>query len=126
MGNAIQYNPNGSMDGKGARTGAMFFDPDTGDAIDMSQVMPGIASSVTGPAPVVAPVRQAVQTPPKVCKPETFNVISLAKKRLRFLKAEVKKLRVLEKEQVQLEKLLAASEKPLAVVRDISNKRNAK
>lgn len=56
-----------------------------------------------------------------------FNVIKLAKARLKVLKMEIKRLRVLEVEQKQLEKLLSAAEdKPLAVVHDISKKQRIK
>lgn len=49
-----------------------------------------------------------------------LDVIKLAKRRLRFVKAEIKRLRKLEKEQAQLERILSAADgKPVAVVREL-------
>lgn len=55
-----------------------------------------------------------------------FNVIKLAKARKRLLLREVKRLRECEKELAQLERLLTAAEKPMAVVHELSNKRITK
>lgn len=55
-----------------------------------------------------------------------FNVIKLAKARKRVLLREVKRLRECEKELAQLERLLTAAEKPMAVVHELSNKRITK
>jgi len=61
-------------------------------------------------------------------KAETFNVVALAKARLKFLAGEIKRLRVLEAEQKELQRLVKAAKEepkaPFAAVRDI--KRSAK
>lgn len=129
---AIQFNP-GGVDADG-RTSPTFFDPDTGRAIDFSQVVPGFVPPVTTsqgnqswptPQPQVQHVASVTAVPAMV-EPKSFDVIKAAKARLRFLKKEIAKLRKLEKEQASLTRLLAAAEKPLAVVRDIKPARTAK
>ncbi len=54
-------------------------------------------------------------------KPTPQNILSLAKARLREVKQELKKLKTLDKERGELERLIAAAEdkKPRAVVREI-------
>jgi hypothetical protein len=54
-------------------------------------------------------------------KPAPQNILSLAKARLRDVKSELKKLKALEKERGELERLIAAAEekKPRAVLREI-------
>ena len=53
-------------------------------------------------------------------KPAPKNVVALAKARLREVKSELRKLKALEKERAELERLIAAAEnKPRAVVREI-------
>lgn len=125
MGNAIQFHPGGRQEPGKAGNSHQFVDPDTGEALDFSQILPGVAGSVESPAVIAQPVAPAKKTQ-KVDKTETFDVIKAAKQRLRYLKKEIKTLRKLEKEQVQLEKLLAAAEKPLAIVSPINAKRSAK
>lgn len=129
MGNAIQFHPGGREEPGKAATNNRFVDPDTGLAIDMSGIMPGVASPISIPAPAVTPVAVAASAPKtaqKVLETETFDVIKAAKQRLRYLKKEIKTLRKLEKEKAQLEKLLAAAEKPVALVTNINTKRTAK
>ena len=55
-----------------------------------------------------------------------FDVLKLAKARLRTVRKELKRLKALEAEQTKLMRLLDAAEgKPLAVVRGIDSKRRA-
>ena len=72
-------------------------------------------------APTVAPVKatptkaktQAVVTPK--------NIVALAKARLREVKLELRRMKTLEKERGELERLISAAEdtKPRAVVREL-------
>lgn len=56
-------------------------------------------------------------------KLETFNVIKLAKSRRRLLVREIKRLRAYENELKQLDRLLAAADKPLAIVHELKTNR---
>jgi|SRR5882672_1131594 len=119
-------NENGDMAG-----GALFVDTSTGHAaegydeyfaaVGVAPAAPRLAAPVQ---PIQAKAVQAVAAVDtiKLCKAETFNVISLARKRLKFLKSEIKKLRAFEKEELELTRLLDASAKPLALVHPISRK----
>lgn len=66
------------------------------------------------PAPAPRKVTKAAPVAPK-------NILSLAKARLREIKTELRKLKALDKERGELERLIAAAEdkKPRAVVREI-------
>lgn len=71
-----------------------------------------LAEDVVAPAPVRRP--QASK------KPAPKNVVALAKARLREVKIELRRLKALEKERDELERLIAAAEnKPRAVVREL-------
>lgn len=66
--------------------------------------------------PQARPVRSVVASPK--------DVVKLARQRLRDVKTELKRMRGLEKERAQLERLLAAADgKPIGVVRDIHSRR---
>ena len=69
------------------------------------------------------PVVQAVVPRGKAQKPvaqsESFNVLRAAKKRLKVVEAEIKRLRKLEKEQGELQRIIAAASRPVATVRQI-------
>lgn len=77
----------------------------------------------------VAPVEiAAVLTPTNVAqlrskpaaKPAPKNVVALAKARLREVKAEIRRLKALEKEKGELERLIAAAEnKPRSNLREL-------
>jgi hypothetical protein len=69
--------------------------------------------------PAVEPVGIRVVTQSKLLGSEPLDVLKAARARLRFVRSEVKKLRKLEREQAQLERLLAAAMRPIAAVRQI-------
>ena len=55
----------------------------------------------------------------KKIAPDSFDVIRAAKRRLTYLKSEIKSLKKLEKERDQLERLISAAMRPLASVSPI-------
>lgn len=70
--------------------------------------------------PVEMPSLAAMRKQPVLRKSAPKNIIQLARARLREVKAEVRRLKALEKERDQLERLIAAAmNKPRAIVRDI-------
>lgn len=78
---------------------------------------PGAVRAVLGEdvdtARPVAPKPRAKKLAPK-------NVVALAKARLREVKAELRRMKALEKERAELERLIAAAEdKPRAVVHEL-------
>ncbi len=69
------------------------------------------------PSIAMTPRRQAHA---KAKAPRAVNVVQLAKSRLRDVKRDLRRMKALEKERAQLERLIdAADGKPRAVVRDI-------
>jgi len=70
-----------------------------------------VATEYSDPDPVVAEkhVRERLLRKPER-KPAPKNVVSLAKARLREVKAELRRLKALEKEKGELERLIAAAE----------------
>lgn len=118
----------------GQYSDAMFVDTDTGlpakgyehltgpVAVTTPAIPPIILPSPTAPSPSAVSKSETV----KICKGETFNVISLAKKRKRFLEGEIKRLRVLEKEHLELTRLLEAAARPVAIVHNIQRKNAVK
>ncbi len=89
-------------------------------AIEPSQELneDGVPSTTTpAPRPVAKP--QAVAKLTSITKP--INVLQLAKARLREVEREIKRLRALEGERDELRRVIdAATNKPRAVVRDIT------
>lgn len=74
------------------------------------------------PKPAPAPARVAPAAPRVEDKP--FNVVKAAKGRRRELRLEIARLRRLESELAELNRLIAAAEnKPRTVVREIAVKR---
>lgn len=67
----------------------------------------------------VQDVQEAAPSPTKPAnKRKPLNVIAMAKARLRELKAELRRMKQLEREYAELQRLLAAA-RPIAVVREI-------
>lgn len=80
------------------------------------------------PGRVFAPLPQQTQAPtPKTQKPlKTTNVLVLAKARLKEVNKELRRMKALEKERAELERLIAAAQtKPKAVVAAIKPARTA-
>lgn len=74
----------------------------------------------TGPSDALDEVYVPPVRAKQAKKPAPKNVVALAKQRLREAKAELKRLRAVEKEVAELERLIAAAEnKPKAVVREL-------
>lgn len=70
--------------------------------------------------PVEMPALVPMRKQPVLRKSAPKNIVQLARARLREVKAEVRRLRALEKERDQLERLIeAATNKPRATVREI-------
>jgi hypothetical protein len=80
------------------------------------------------PANGVLPTELAESRPPTVTsrkstpKPTPKNIVSLARARLREVKSELQKLKALEKERAELERLIAAAEdkKPRTQLRAVT------
>lgn len=74
-----------------------------------------------------APPRNAPT--PKPVKPPTpggpINVLKLAKKRLREVRSELKRMKNLEQERLELERLIAAATKPVVSATPIKPARSA-
>lgn len=124
---AIQFRQDGTY--LNTSTGEKVETPDD----DQSEYTENPYSSmvITPNAPPNAIQLSRVESKKPTQKPEKvdisgFNVIRLAKARKRLLLREVKRLRECEKELAQLERLLTAAEKPMAVVHELSNKRITK
>jgi hypothetical protein len=67
----------------------------------------------------VAIARPTLKRAPTAKAPTPKDVVRLARARLRDVKAELKRMRRLEEERAELERLIAAAEnKPCAVVRE--------
>ena len=74
---------------------------------------PAEAEVAPRPSSKKSPAAPAKEVSPK-------NILALAKARLRDVKAELRRMKALEKERGELERLITAAEnKPRAVVRDI-------
>lgn len=123
----IQFVAGGSIDGRPAPK-SQFIDPDTGEPIDMGNIVPGVASSVV--PGVIKPIASTTMPKAASLAPKAthapLDVIKAARARLRWVRKEIKALRKLEAEEAKLERLLAAADAPLAIVRDINPKRSAK
>lgn len=95
------------------------FVPAVGVIPNAGEVKGGFVSSEQEDAPVeyVVPARAVRKAPPK---PAPKNVVALAKARLREVKTELRRLKALEKEKGELERLIAAAEnKPKSNLREI-------
>lgn len=92
-------------------------------------VMPANPAMFRGPdQTVAAPMRHEMAKANRVVRAlppkKPLNVVKAAKARLREVNREIKRLRALETERDELQRLLAAAEnKPRAIVRDIAAKR---
>ena len=91
------------------------------------QQIPTQAPQPPPPPQIVAAVSKGtVWTEGAISIDKPFDVLKLAKARLRTVRKELKRLKALEAEQTKLMRLLDAAEgKPLAVVRGIDSKRRA-
>jgi hypothetical protein len=127
---AIQFM--GGMD----TTGALFRDVDTGMEAEGYEEYLSTNGIINTPAKVaITPTTTIIHSPAnlspviettKICKAETFNVIKLAKQRKKWLEGEIKRLRMLEKEHLELTRLLDAAGKPLAIVHEFKQAKSAK
>lgn len=77
-------------------------------------------AAIEGKTTIEAEPAQA-PTPPKAAKPiKPQNIVSLAKARLREVKTELRRMRALEKERDELERLIKAAENaPRATVTNL-------
>lgn len=84
---------------------------------------PGAVGRNARPGAQVAPV--VIQAPSAPLKPK--DVVRAAKARAADIRRELKRLRALEKELAELERLIAAAkQKPVAIVRNIDHARGAR
>jgi hypothetical protein len=99
------------------------FDDEFNQTLEFASPPPGFPRAQ--PQPI--PARATEPVPASKSKPlKTTNVLALAKARLKDVNKELRRMKALEKERAELERLIAAAQtKPKAVVAAIKSARTA-
>lgn len=102
-------------------------DDDDDPAVKISPVKLKVDIGDQSPAEFARKVKEFMQRAEPIFAPlapeKPQNIVALAKKRLAEVKVELRRMKALEKERVELERLIdAAKNKPRAVIREIQKR----